>query len=328
MKVAVVIPCYRVRKHILGVISQVGAEVDCIYVVDDCCPENSGEWVQKESSDPRVQVLFHEKNQGVGGAMITGYRAALADGMEIVVKLDGDGQMSPDLLPQFIEPIQKGLADYTKGNRFFHPHYLASMPKIRIFGNTLLSFLNKLISGYWDIMDPTNGYTAIHHTALRLLDLDKINKRYFFESDLLFRLNVARAVVMDVPMLSVYADEESNLRIQRILFSFPQQYAVRLAKRILFNYFLRDFNLGSLALVFGSALILFGTTFGLFHWIGGGTPRPVATAGTVMVAALPVIMGFQLLLAFLQFDVLSMPKKPISQSLLPSHSPKVPQPKR
>jgi dolichol-phosphate mannosyltransferase len=230
--------------------------------------------------------------------------------------------MDPALVPQFISPIQNRLADYTKGNRFFHPNYLFRMPKTRIFGNTVLSFLNKLISGYWDIMDPTNGFTAIHHTALRLLPLGKIDKRYFFESDLLFRLNVAQAVVIDIPMQSVYADEKSNLKIGRVMFSFPLNYMVRFLKRLLFNYYLRDFNMGSLALLFGLALTLFGTAFGLFHWIGGSNTQ--ATAGTVMVAALPVILGFQLLLFFLQFDILSVPKKPVADSLHPLHAPILP----
>jgi glycosyltransferase involved in cell wall biosynthesis len=257
-------------------------------------------------------VIFHAENRGVGGAMVTGYRAALEDGAEIVVKLDGDGQMDPALIPQFTAPLRQRTADYAKGNRFFHPDYLLRMPKLRVLGNTLLSFANKLISGYWDLMDPANGFTAIHRTALRLVPLDKIDERYFFESDMLFRLNVARAVVVDMPMQAVYADEQSNLRVRRVLCVFPWQYLNRFAKRVFFNYFLRDFNLGTLALVFGLPLVVFGTTFGLYHWITAHFSGTQATAGTVMVAALPVIVGFQLLLFFLQFDILSVPKRPLS----------------
>jgi dolichol-phosphate mannosyltransferase len=312
LKTAVVIPCYRVRRHIGGVLAKIGPEADVIFVVDDCCPEETGRFVEETVKDPRVRVIFHAENRGVGGAMVTGYRAALEDGAEIVVKLDGDGQMDPALIPQFTAPLRQRTADYAKGNRFFHPDYLLRMPKLRVLGNTLLSFANKLISGYWDLMDPANGFTAIHRTALRLVPLDKIDERYFFESDMLFRLNVARAVVVDMPMQAVYADEQSNLRVRRVLCVFPWQYLNRFAKRVFFNYFLRDFNLGTLALVFGLPLVVFGTTFGLYHWITAHFSGTQATAGTVMVAALPVIVGFQLLLFFLQFDVLSVPKRPLS----------------
>ena len=312
MKTAVVIPCYRVRRHIEGVLAAIGPDVDRIFVVDDRCPEETGRFVEETVRDPRIRVIFHAENRGVGAAMVTGYRAALESGAEIVVKVDGDGQMDPRLIPHFTAPLRAGTADYAKGNRFFHPDYLSRMPKLRVLGNTLLSFANKLISGYWDVMDPANGFTAIHRTALQLVPLDKIDGRYFFESDMLFRLNVARAVVVDTPMQAVYADEKSNLRVRRVLFIFPWQYLNRFVKRVLFNYFLRDFNAGTLALVFGTLLAGFGTVFGLYHWLAGEFSGTEATAGTVMLAALPVILGFQLLLFFLQFDILSVPKRPLS----------------
>jgi dolichol-phosphate mannosyltransferase len=320
LKTAVVIPCYRVRRHIGGVLAGIGPEVDAIFVVDDGCPDGSGRFVKEAVSDARIRVIFHDRNRGVGAAMATGYRAALDDGAEIVVKLDGDGQMDPSLIPRFTAPLRQRTADYVKGNRFFHPDYLLSMPGIRVLGNTLLSFANKLISGYWDLMDPANGFTAIHRTALQLVPLDKIDRRYFFESDMLFRLNVARAVVVDTPMQAVYADEKSNLRVRRVLFDFPWRYLNRFAKRVFFNYFLRDFNLGTLALVFGTLLTIFGTTFGLYHWIISHSAGTDSSAGTVMVAALPVILGFQLLLFFLQFDILSVPRKPLSANDPPAPS--------
>lgn len=312
MKTAVVIPCYRVRRHIEGVLAAIGPDVDHIFVVDDSCPEGTGRFVEEAVRDTRIRVIFHPENRGVGAAMVTGYRAALEAGAEIVVKVDGDGQMDGRLIPQFTAPLRARTADYAKGNRFFHPDYLLRMPKIRVLGNTLLSFANKLISGYWDVMDPANGFTAIHRTALQSVPLDKIDARYFFESDMLFRLNVGRAVVVDMPMHAIYAGETSNLRASRVLFVFPWQYLHRFAKLVLFNYFLRDFNAGTLALVFGILLAGFGTTFGLYHWLAGEFSGTEATAGTVMLAALPVILGFQLLLFFLQFDIMSVPKKPLS----------------
>ena len=178
--IAVVIPCYRVKNHILGVIARIGPEVQKIYVVDDCCPEQSGHHVKLECQDPRVEVLFHGRNCGVGGAMITGYRKAVEAGATVVVKIDGDGQMDPELLPRFVTPILKGEADYTKGNRFYNIEDLHAMPPVRFLGNSVLSLFSKLSTGYWLLFDPTNGYTAIHTAVLRALPIDKIDKRYFF----------------------------------------------------------------------------------------------------------------------------------------------------
>lgn len=312
MKIAVVIPCYRVKSHILSVIKAIGSDVTNIYVIDDSCPDGSGNFVLSHCKDRRLKVITHEVNQGVGGAMITGYRAALADNNEIVIKIDGDGQMDPRLLGRFVKPILKGQADYTKGNRFFTPEYLAAMPKTRLVGNAFLSFVNKIISGYWDIMDPTNGYTAIHSTVLKSLPLDKLDHGYFFESDMLVRLNIARAVVKDISMTAIYQDECSNLKITKTLFEFPFKYINRFFKRLFYNYFLRDFNIGSLALVFGLLLNSFGIVFGLNRWIYGGVTHTDASSGTVMLAALPIIVGFQLILFSLQFDIMSVPKVVLS----------------
>lgn len=198
--IAVVIPCYRVQETILGVIAGIGDEVSRIYCIDDACPERSGDHVTANCRDPRVIVLRHSENRGVGGAVITGYRRALADGMDIIVKIDGDGQMDPSQLPSIVAPLLLGEADYVKGNRFYAPEGLKGMPPLRLVGNASLSFMTKLSTGYWMIFDPTNGYTAIHGSILTRLPLDKIAERYFFESDLLFRLNILDAVVVDLPM--------------------------------------------------------------------------------------------------------------------------------
>ena len=199
-RIAVVIPSYRVKKHILEVISGIGNEVERIYVVDDLCPEQSGDFVEAHCDDPRVRIIRHEVNQGVGGAVMSGYRAAIEEGVDIIVKVDGDGQMDPSLIPYFVEPIISGNADYTKGNRFFDLESVRAMPRIRLFGNAVLSFMTKMSSGYWDLFDPTNGYTAIHADVAKHLPFEKISKRYFFETDILFRLNTVRAVVVDMPM--------------------------------------------------------------------------------------------------------------------------------
>lgn len=307
-RIAVVIPSYRVKKHILDVIQRIGSEVTVIYVIDDKCPEGTGEYVLAQCKDPRVVVRFNNENLGVGGAVMAGYRAALEDGSNLIIKIDGDGQMDPDLIPTFIEPIISGHADYTKGNRFFNLNHVRAMPTIRLFGNAALSFLNKLSSGYWDIFDPTNGYTAIHADVLRQLPLDKISERYFFESDMLFRLNLQRAVVIDVSMDAKYGDEVSNLKISSVAGEFLFKHLRNLVKRVFYNYYLRDMSLASIELPVGIILFLFGTIFGLFQWASSAAINAPTPAGTVMLAALPTLMGLQLILAFLSFDINSVPR--------------------
>ena len=309
-RIAVVIPCYKVSEHILGVIQKIGIEVDFIFVVDDCCPEKSGALVENTCTDSRVRVIYHETNQGVGGAVLTGYRAAIEAGADIIVKVDGDGQMDPSLISNFIEPILAGEADYTKGNRFFDLEEIRAMPKIRLFGNAVLSFMTKLSSGYWDLFDPTNGYTAIHADVARHLPFAKISQRYFFETDMLFRLNTLRAVVVDVPMDAHYGDEVSNLKISKILGEFLFKHARNFSKRIFYNYYLRDMSLASIELPMGLLLLISGGSYGFYHWVNSLQTGATTPAGTVMLAALPVLMGVQLILAFLAYDIASVPRRP------------------
>ncbi|MET4577528.1 glycosyltransferase family 2 protein [Ottowia thiooxydans] len=314
-RIAVAIPCYKVRAQILDVIAGIPSSVQRIFVVDDKCPQNSGALVQSECHDPRVRVIFHEENQGVGGAIATAYRAALEEPVDIVVKVDGDGQMDPKLIPHFVRPIARGKADYTKGNRFYRPESLKGMPPIRLFGNAALSFINKLSTGYWSVMDPTNGYTAIHTSVLRELPLHKLEKRYFFETDMLYHLNTVRAVVRDIPMDSVYADEESSLKVSKVLPEFMVKHVTRFFKRYVYLYLLRDFNLGSLYSILGGLLCLLGVIFGLVHWVMSDATGEPATSGTVMLAALPLIIGIQFLIAFLHHDVERVPTEPLSIDL-------------
>ncbi|HOB66123.1 glycosyltransferase family 2 protein [Ottowia sp.] len=314
-RVAVVIPSFKVRAHVMDVIARMPPQVRRIYVVDDKCPQQSGQFVQEQCTDPRVRVIFHEQNQGVGGAVRTGYRAALEEGMDIVVKVDGDGQMNPALIPHFTRPIARGKADYTKGNRFYRPESLKGMPPIRLFGNAALSFVNKLSTGYWSIMDPTNGYTAIHTAVLRELPLHKLEQRYFFETDMLYHLNTMRAVVHDVPMDSVYADEESSLKVSKVLPEFMVKHVNRFFKRFVYLYLLRDFNLGSLYSLLGLLLCALGVLFGGWQWLRSSMTGLPATSGTVMLAALPLIIGIQFLIAFLHHDVERVPTEPLSLDL-------------
>ncbi|MCP3901576.1 MAG: glycosyltransferase family 2 protein, partial [Desulfobacteraceae bacterium] len=309
-QIAVVIPTYKVRKHILKVIGKIGPEVSWIFVVDDCCPEKSGNYVENNCQDKRVIVLRTSENLGVGGAVITGYKKAIEVGVEVIVKIDGDNQMEPSLIPQFVAPILAGQADYTKGNRFFNLEGTRNMPKVRLIGNAALSFLTKLSSGYWDIFDPTNGFTAIHSGVVQHLPLKKISRRYFFETDMLFRLNIIRAVVVDIPMVAKYGDEVSNLKARNIIIEFFFKHGRNFAKRIFYNYYLRDVSVASLELPVGIFMLLFGSILGITHWIKSFNTGITTPAGTVMLSALPVILGFQLILAFIGYDISRVPNRP------------------
>ena len=313
LKIAVVIPSYKVTKHILAVIDSIGPECELIFVVDDCCPDKSGEFVKAHVNDPRVMVLFHEKNRGVGGAVMTGYRAALEVGAEIIVKIDGDGQMDPKLILNFIEPLINRDADYVKGNRFHSVYNVRKMPAVRLFGNAVLSFITKLSSGYWSIFDPTNGYTAIHASALSRIELKNISERYFFESDMMVNLGGVRAVIRDIPMEAVYSDEVSGLKIKTVILEFLVKHMRELFKRVVYSYFLRDFNLASTNLLAGLLLTGFGIIFGGIEWAHSNSTNIPATSGTVIIATLPIILGFQLLLSFLTFDIANEPKIPLQR---------------
>ena len=308
--IAVVIPCYRVTEHILGVIAEIGPEVSRIYLVDDGCPDESGAFVEQNSKDKRLRVIFHDENQGVGGAVISGYKAAYADGADVVVKIDGDGQMDPSLISTISKPVVDGSADYSKGDRFDSLENLFGMPKVRIFGNAILSLWAKFSTGYWSITDPTNGFTAIHRRALEAMNLDKIRKSYFFESDILFRLNIANCVVADVPMVAVYGSEKSNMSIVKVVVEFPWRHTVNLWKRIFYRYYLREWNVGSFELPLGLFLVAFGAWFGLSSYISAAAAGLATTAGQVTGSAVALILGVQLLLSFLSYDVQSEPRIP------------------
>ena len=308
-RIAVVIPCFKVRNYILQVINQIPENVWRIYVIDDLCPENSGNLVAtKYNSNAKIQVLFHQQNLGVGAAVMSGYKQALADGAEIIIKLDGDNQMDPTLIPFFIEPILHGNADYTKGNRFFDIENLKGMPRIRIIGNACLSFVSKFSTGYYDIFDPTNGYTAIRASVARYLPFSKISNRYFFETDMLFRLNVLRAVVIDRPMSAKYADEKSNLKIKKIIGEFVYKHICIFFKRIFYNYYLRGMSVASIELPLGLILLTSGVAFGLYYWINTIKTQILTPTGSIMLVVLSVLLGVQFILAFLHYDTASMPK--------------------
>lgn len=314
LKVAVIIPAYRAADTIQTVVAGIPAWVDAIYIVNDASPDETAARAHT-TSDPRVRLLAHDVNRGVGGAMVTGYRQALSDGMDLFVKMDADDQMDAAYLPALIEPLAAGRADYAKGNRFHDAEALSRMPLGRRVGNAGLSFLIKAASGQWRIFDPTNGYAAIHRAALAALDLRNLHPRYFFESSMLIRLRELGAVVEDVPMPARYGAERSNLSVGRTLIEFPWLLLRHGLKRIFWQYFVADFNAVSLFLVCGVPLVTFGLLFGIYHWIESYVRHALTPTGTVMLAVLPLILGFQLLLQALVLDVQSVPERPLQARL-------------
>ena len=315
MRICVVIPSYKVRDKIAEVINCIGQEVQGIIIIDDKCPQQTGQFVENSVDDPRVSIIYNTKNLGVGGAVIKGYWEAKRLGFDIAVKIDGDGQMDPYLINQFIKPILEGRADYTKGNRFFTPNSVKNMPLTRLLGNAGLSFLTKMSSGYWNIFDPTNGYTAINLSLIQFIQLNKVSQRYFFESDILFRLNTISAVVLDIPMVAKYEDEISNLNPLKEIIPFLFKNLRNTFKRIFYNYFLRNFHFAGLELIMGNFFCLFGIFYGAYNWLSFGFSGHFASSGTVMLSALPIILGVQLLLNFLNHDISNIPYNPISLTL-------------
>ena len=311
---AVVLPCYRVKEKILCVVEPLLEVADFVIVVDDCCPEQSGAHLRQCLTHPKLTILFHEQNKGVGGAMVTGFEEALRLEADIVIKMDSDGQMDPKHIPRLTAPLRNGKADFAKGNRFFDLHALQSMPTVRRIGNLGLTLLTKAASGYWNISDPTNGFLAIRKDALSLVNFHLLDPRYFFEISLLVQLNVIRALAVDVAIPARYADEKSSLNPFKILCTFPSRLLTGFLHRLWWRYFIFDINIVTIFLVTGSFLFFGGALFGAWRWGHSGIHQVNQSAGTVALAMLPMILGFQMLLQAIVLDTLMQPHRPISDS--------------
>jgi dolichol-phosphate mannosyltransferase len=309
-QIVVVIPAYNESKHIAGVIGSIPSEVSSVIVVDDASSDRTVD-VVRQIADPRVTLIQHDSNQGVGGAVCSGYKCALARGADIIVKVDGDGQMDPSRIGRLISPILHHNADYAKGARFFEAKALRQMPIVRLIGNLGLSFITKLVSGYWNVMDPANGFTAIHRQALEQLPLDTVSRGFFFETDMLIHLYYLQAVITDVQMPAHYGDEQSTLSPLNVLLGFPGKLTQAFIKRILWRYFIQDFTACSLFIAVGTLLFLGGMSFGAITWILNSIRHVLTPAGTVMLAVVPLLLGFQLLLQAIVLDIQHVPKMPI-----------------
>ena len=314
--IAAVIPCYRVEREISSVLTSLPSYLTHVIVVDDASPDGTFKLVtQFAERDRRILLIRHEKNEGVGGAMITGFRKALELDAQVVVKIDGDGQMDTTYLPDLILPLLQGRADYSKGNRFRDFEALQAMPLIRRMGNMALAFLSKAATGYWNLFDPTNGFVAINASVLAMLPLQSVDRSFFFETSMLAHLHLIGAVVKDVPMPARYQGERSNLSVRRTLLEFPWKLFKTFVRRLLLKNFIYDFSMTSIYLLAGVPLLLFGLIFGAVKWIHYATLNVPAPTGTVMLPTLCVLLGIQFLIAAIEIDLRSVPKEPLSAQM-------------
>jgi len=314
--IVVVIPCYQVEKEIKQVIETLPQYLKHIIIVDDASPDHTTDVVEQVAKkDHRLILIKHARNQGVGGAMKTGFQKALELGAQIIVKVDGDGQMDAAYLPDLITPLITGQADYTKGNRFRDFQALQKMPLIRRIGNMGLGFLTKAATGYWNLFDPTNGYIAVRSEIFAQLSINRIDNTFFFETSMLANLYLLGAVVKDIPMPARYRGEGSSLSIRKTLIEFPFKLMRTFLRRLILKNVIYDFSMTSIYLIAGLPLLLFGFVFGIFKWVDYAMRNVPAPTGTVMLPTLSVILGIQFLIAAIEIDLRSTPKEPLSLPL-------------
>ena len=310
MIISVVLPCYNVANHIEEVIRTLPSDINFIITVNDCSKDDTEIiLLQLAKENPKIIYIKHEINQGVGGALLTGYRKSLELKADITIKMDGDGQMDPSYIPALIKPLIDDKADFTKGNRFRDFRALQKMPLSRKIGNIGLSFMIKASSGFWNIFDPTNGFTAIKNEVLTEMNLDRIHKRYYFETSMLIELYYTNAVIVDVPMKAIYGNEVSNLSRTKTFFEFPPKLFVALLRRIILKYFIYDFNIASLYIITGWPIFLFGVINGYLSYEKYIHSHIAAPTGTIMIPTLSIMLGFQLILAAIGFDITNYPKR-------------------
>jgi glycosyltransferase involved in cell wall biosynthesis len=303
-KISVVVPAYNEARLISRVIETMPDYVDFIIVVDDCSSDGT-ETIVKEKclSDTRVVLISHEFNQGVGGAIATGYKWARDNKIDVTAVMAGDAQMDPADLINIIMPVVENKADYTKGNRLYHGEAWEIIPKHRYLGNAFLSLLTKISSGYWHIADSQCGYTAINLFALETIDPDKIYKRYGMPNDLLIRLNEFNMRVRDVSVKPVYnVGEVSGIKISRVIFTIPVILLKGFFRRLFFKYVILDFH----PLVFFYLLGLFLTPFGFFfglYLLGYRLFLGPVQETSALFAAFLSISGLQSLFFAMWFDM-------------------------
>ncbi|SEQ10194.1 Glycosyltransferase involved in cell wall bisynthesis [Hyunsoonleella jejuensis] len=304
-KIAAVIPYYNASKQIKSVIKKLPDFIDVVYIVDDC----GAEPIPSELDNNEKVVIFKNQiNLGVGGATKEGFKKAINDEVDVVVKVDADGQMDTAYIKDLVEAIIHEKAEYAKGNRFRDFKALNKMPFGRKMGNLVLSFLVKAATGYWNNFDPTNGFFAIEVNTLKHLNFNNISNRYYFETSLIAELYFQEARIYDVSMPAIYGDEKSNMKVWKMPFVFLPRLFKTFVKRIIKSYFVYDFNMSSIYILIGIPLFLFGVIYGSYTWWFYSSQDIFAPTGTIMLVTLTIILGFQLLLQAIHYDITKAPK--------------------
>lgn len=308
--IAVAIPYYNAANQIEKVIASLPDFIDTIIIINDNSSEPLPLEIIKKKCDEKTQLVFleNEINLGVGGATQKGFQYAIGQGFDIVIKVDADNQMDTSYLEKMLKPIINGKVKMTKGNRFRDTKAIKNMPIVRRIGNLALSFLTKAATGYWNNFDPTNGFIAIKVSVLKKIDFSNLSNRYFFETSLIAELYFTGAKIKDIAMPPIYGDEKSNMKVWKMPVIFLISLIKILFKRIIKKYFLFDFNIGSLYILFGMPLFLFGVFFGLYEWWFYASQNIFAPTGTIMIVSLSIIIGFQLVLQAIQYDIFNAPK--------------------
>jgi len=310
INIAIVIPYYNASKQIPRVISKIPNYIEAIIIVDDKSKEELPKSQIENNNNHNIELIYleNEENLGVGGATKNGFNYALHANFDIVIKVDADDQMDLKYLPDLLNPLLENKSQVTKGNRFKDLKALKVMPFSRKFGNLGLSFLTKVATGYWHNFDPTNGFLAIKTPLLKEIDFSKIHNRYYFETSMLAEFYFQEAKIIDISMPAIYGDEQSNMNVFKMLFIFSKNLSKTFIKRIIKRYFLYDFNIGSVYLLLGLPLFLFGIIFGIKTWIHHSANNTFTPTGTIMIITLSLILGFQLLLQAVQVDISNAPK--------------------
>jgi glycosyltransferase involved in cell wall biosynthesis len=301
-RVAVVVPAHDEESLIAGVLAAMPEFVDRVYVVDDASTDATSERA-RDGGDGRVEVIRHDRNEGVGAAIVTGYRRALAEGIDVACVMAGDGQMDPSDLETLAGAVARGEVDYAKANRLVTGQAWNLIPRSRYLGNAMLSLLTKIASGYWHVADSQSGFTAIARDTLAKLDLDRLYRRYGFPNDMLVSLNVWNARVRDFPSQPIYnVGERSGIRVARVVPAISWLLLRRFLWRLGEKYVIRDFH----PLVFFYALGILLTSIGLVLGIVETVLRLIGndlTPATVILVALLLISGIQFTLFAMWFDM-------------------------
>ena len=301
-KIGVVIPCFMGGDITLKLISDILNYADTVVLVDDKCPLHTGKKVKESNINSNVHVIFNERNIGVGGSTKKGFEWLLEKDCQIIIKMDADYQMNPCDIPKMCNPILKNECDSTKGNRFTNFEKLIKMPKIRLIGNVFLSYLTKFSTGYWEIFDPTNGFIAFNAETLREINFSKTDNRFFFETEILFRCALQNIVIKNVSIDANYFSNYSSLNPAKEIYPFLVKNIKLIFKRIIYQYYILDFNVGSIELFLSLIFGLVSFIIGIYLFIISNITNNMATAGTVSIFIILSIIGIQFFLSFIYYD--------------------------